>query len=847
MQTIGAFPIRLDNTPYSIVIESWKARDITDFSPKTNVPGTGAVFGDLKLHQPIAMHNWQHGLGYIWHDDEMGYLSSEGNIDTRHKNVVALYTNATSSDTNNNIKEEGVVFNSIFFARGAAGLRYYESAAWNALSIQRPIFDAASEGSGNAIATAGTVTVSHTVTTEGTNRALFVGVIIEASTNVTGVAVTYAGVAMTLVTDSSVGTTPNVRAFVLVAPSTGANNIIVTYTISSGTVETVVLGASFIYVDQTTPYDAVSTENPTAVTTNTISPTATARENVLDFLAKDGAESGDAASVQSTGQVQIAQDDMTTGNDIHACASYLFAVAADTTPDLQWNWTNARDIAHVGIPINPIAETTVTLLFENGEYLFAQPSGQRLLKSVTGTANWTPAGLNNASNDYSWMEIHGGYIFAGKTAEAQVYFDSNSDLSALAGDPADDSDELIAGPGTTGTKLGVSFLEKLAVSRSDGLWTMDTDDANTANWIPKRTLNFKNLSHTNNFRSMATHGGSLYFTLQDRILFEWNGARLQNITPGPITDSWEYVNYHRFDNLTPFGDWLLFSARTSETTYTESIFAWDGVGIHKLLDPITDGDGSISFIAIDTQNSYIWYHVNKPTANTNVTYYVQYQSASDLPHPNFPTSGTHRITTSRIHAGYRRVDKSMPALWLETDNCSSSRTIKAEYALDTGSFIEWDTITSDGEHILYLPQNKKTEEFKYIRLRFTFSTGSVTETPVLEGFAMMVMMRPDFLMGYSFSVIGGTNSTSGMFEDERTGWSIMQDLRSLRDRKDTISLVTPFGDEVHGYLTSLTEEALEWEPEDYEGGKVNILQVIHVNFAESMQVAGTELDAFPEF
>ena len=75
----------------------------------------------------------------------------------------------------------------------------------------------------------------------------------------------------------------------------------------------------------------------------------------------------------------------------------------------------------------------------------------------------------------------------------------------------------------------------------------------------------------------------------------------------------------------------------------------------------------------------------------------------------------------------------------------------------------------------------------------------------------------------------------------------MQDLRAVRDRKDTISLITPFGDEVHGYLTSITEEALEWEPEDYEGGKVNILQIIHCNFAESMQVAGTELDAFPEF
>jgi len=186
-------------------------------------------------------------------------------------------------------------------------------------------------------------------------------------------------------------------------------------------------------------------------------------------------------------------------------------------------------------------------------------------------------------------------------------------------------------------------------------------------------------------------------------------------------------------------------------------------------------------------------------------------------------------------------------MWVETDNCNTTQTILVEYALDDGSFVTWTTLNSNGEQVLYLPQNKLTEEFRYIRLRFTFATASSTETPVLEGFAMMVMMRPDFLMGYTFSIVGGTGVASGMFEDERTGWSIMQDLRALRKRKDPIQLTTPFGDEIYGYLTSITEEAVEWEPEDMEGGKVNILQIIHCNFAETMTIKGTELEASPEW
>ena len=864
MIEITAFPIEIAEKPYHIEVGSWKARDVTDFSPKTTVPGTGAVFGDLQMYQPIAMNNWQHGLGFIWHEDEAGYLSTDGNIDTRHQNVITLFTNGTSSDTNNNIKNGGLTFGSSFVTWGASGVRSYTSAAWSQINVQRPIFDAASEGSGTGIADLGTLTVSHTVTTEGSSRCLVVMVCVDAAaadftdvaTMETNITATYNAVAMTVVAGSAGISTLGIIAFYILNPATGANNIVVTFDTGGGTTEAVLLGASFIYVHQTTPIGTIAENTGTSTSATDASQGNDDQDVVVDMIGILQSESAAAAAVVS-GQTQIAQDDQTAATDIMLASSYEAATTADPTPDLGWTWTNSVAFAQCLLPLKPIAEVEVNSLFENGQYVFANLDEQRLMKSGQNNAlqDYTPAGANNASSDYSWMEMHGGYIFAGKENEAEVYFDSNSDLSSLFGDPADDADELTAGPGTVGTTWGTSFLEKLAVTRDDGMWIIDGPEqlvvsgSVTEIWTSKRTLNFKNLRSSVNFRSVATWGGSLYFTIQDKILFEWNGAKLQNITPGPITDSWEYANYFRFDNFTPFGDWLLLTARTSatiggDTGYRESILAWDGVGFHSLLDPITDGDGSITMVAIDTENNYIWYHVNKPTANTNTTSYIQFQTDSHFAHANFPTSGTHQVTTSRIHAGFRRVDKSMPALWIEVDNLNSTRTVEVQYAIDgETAFRSWRTLTTDGEHVLFLPQNKHTEEFKYIQIRLIFVTGTTAQTPIVEAFALMVMMRPDFTMGYTFDVIGGTSQTSGMFEDDRTGYSIMHDLREARGKKYPIPLVTPFGDEILGYLTSITENAVEYEPDDFEGGAINILQVIRCNFVETMKVDG-ELEPY---
>ncbi len=211
--------------------------------------------------------------------------------------------------------------------------------------------------------------------------------------------------------------TLGIIAFHLVAPATGANNIVVTFDTGGGTTEAVLVAQSFIYVNQTTPVGTIAESTGTAVTV-TIADTDSDDQNhnllMLGILQSEAttvlAVSSDSAPGTPTIQVQ---DDQTAGTDIMLAGIAMPSTTADPTPSFVMTWTNSVAFAACVLPIQTIAEVAVDFLFENGEYVHVAPSTQRLMKSSTGYQDFTPSGGNNASNAYSWMEMHGGYIFAG--------------------------------------------------------------------------------------------------------------------------------------------------------------------------------------------------------------------------------------------------------------------------------------------------------------------------------------------------------------------------------------------------------------------------------------------------
>ncbi len=117
-------------------------------------------------------------------------------------------------------------------------------------------FDAVSSG----VDTDSVNTVSHVVTSSGSNRAIFVSVSSGGSSDPTGV--TYAGDALTQVGTRELGT-GTVSIWRKVNPTTGTNNIEATF---SGAQDSVVGGLSFTNVDQSNPAGAFISNTGTIAT-----------------------------------------------------------------------------------------------------------------------------------------------------------------------------------------------------------------------------------------------------------------------------------------------------------------------------------------------------------------------------------------------------------------------------------------------------------------------------------------------------------------------------------------------------------------------------------------------------
>lgn len=125
--------ITLDNKPYRIDFASWRGKDIIDFAPRATVPGGTAVLSDLGMFQPLYQTDWRHGFGFHWYSDAMGYMSTTGNIDTRQDGLAMLFTKAVASDTNNNLKRGGVIFNGNLYTWGDAGIRKFNGTVWSSI------------------------------------------------------------------------------------------------------------------------------------------------------------------------------------------------------------------------------------------------------------------------------------------------------------------------------------------------------------------------------------------------------------------------------------------------------------------------------------------------------------------------------------------------------------------------------------------------------------------------------------------------------------------------------------------------------------------------------------------
>ncbi len=590
--------ILLDGKPYRIDFNSWRGKDVIDFAPRATVPGGTAVLSDLGMFQPLLQTDWRHGFGFHWYSDSMGYLNTVGNIDTRQDGLAMLYTLAVSSETNNNIKRGGVVFNGAIYTWGVAGLRKFSGGSWSS---------------------------------------------------------------------------------------------------------------------------------------------------------------------------------------IYSSATVNFAIAT-------------------------------------GSYLFFAPDGARIQK-INTSDTITDAGLDANATDYKWMIMHNGYIYAGKDGSNAVHFDNSETLATLQGNSSD-TNRILVGVGSNPTLGALVYNGNLYVRKSDGVWIIGEDR------IARRMLDFSTEESSTNLRSWAVINGYVVFPMRDRIL-QWNGARVTDITPHKITDTFPYVTYGRFNNFVAVGDYLYITARTNTSTYDEDLLAFDGVGWHKLatlLDDVTSGE--ITMMFYEAVNNRLWYHRDE---TADATYYIQFQDYSAFPYASFPTSGTHSLISSRIDVGFRRVKKSMDKLFVESRNCTATVYLKVYYALDGGSWVHWRDIKENGIIELKNPGGSFTREWNYIQIRFDFVTGSASQSPILEGYSLSFIMRPDTRKGYNFNVFAVTQFEHGTHTDDRSAQEIMDDLYAARNSKSPVEMIDIYGRNHRGYVTAISEQPVFRETLENE---VDIEVLYNVNFVE---------------
>ena len=460
-------------------------------------------------------------------------------------------------------------------------------------------------------------------------------------------------------------------------------------------------------------------------------------------------------------------------------------------------------------------------LIVGSSYIFALRNGNRVQKAALGdqplvSGDWSNAGLDgNTPTDMKIAAMHGGFLWFAEDGNSFVHYDDTDDMATLEGNGKTDANVVVVGPGGLPIVNMISFANALYVARKDGLWVVNQDGEFKA----RQVLNFSAEAHEDNFRSMVVFQGALYFPIRHRI-YRWTGSTIVDITPQRLDDTFPFNQFSEYANFISRGSYLYCTAKTDESSYTNSILAYDGVGWHRLMDPIVGhASDEISMLALDPANDYIWFHLNK---SADATYFIPLREKSDFPKESFSTSShisgvdNHYWYSSVHDMGFRKVEKSLRSIEFETTNCDSNRTIAVAYAIDNNidlpSFTSLGTINSSPTQTLSFSD---TVEFKKIQWRLNF-TAEGASSPVLKALSMKYMMRPDTSSGYVFDVIAATGLEYGGVVDNRTAAEIITDLLTVRASTEPVAFVNLVGETKNVYLASITESARSRESENPE-------------------------------
>lgn len=484
------------------------------------------------------------------------------------------------------------------------------------------------------------------------------------------------------------------------------------------------------------------------------------------------------------------------------------------------------------------------------EYLFLCPDGAQLSYITKTNATPTVTGVDAEAKDFKFLCIHNGKIWGFQEGSSLLHYSTESDLSDMQGDVdgSGDPDPSAVTVGAGGYPLlgMISYANYLYVFRSDGVWAVGEDN------IARRILDYSGERSIYNFAGYTVYNGYLYFTIQAKI-YQWNGSRLSDVTPPRLGDTFPYSEVRYYGKMTTAGNYLYVTAEwfndETSTAYA-SLFCFDGIGWHKINDLASYDGTSVNVVSgtpvfCDGYQKRLYVDVRLGGTPTGVAgskiVRIPWRDVPATPYPISLSSDTSPyLLTSRIDAGFRRIQKSTPSLLVEADNVDSTRYLKVGYYLDNSmTYQAFGYVNTEGVTELYpnypsTASSDATEEFYNMKLRVDFiNTGTVnTSTPILEGLTLRFLMRPEVFYGYNFNIVGAANYVYGDAEDSRSPKDIRDDLQAARDSKSPIEFIDIYGVSHKCYISSLSLLAVE-RHNDSDDGTINIENVVNLNLVEA--------------
>jgi hypothetical protein len=525
-----------------------------------------------------------------------------------------------------------------------------------------------------------------------------------------------------------------------------------------------------------------------------------------------------------------------TARDMISTGRYIFITTS-----------GRMQVADVG-QVSSATSSTLTMddagwsvdVFDGGTVYIIDGTGVGQSKSISGnnattltlTTTWSPnpstdsifVVVDDAGNDsnppnyFEHLEAYGGYYWATEDSEDGagnfLHFWAEEDGTDAEGDGLTDAAAIQVGAIGTPLVEMCAFDNQLFVFREDGAWTVHED-----NLAYQTGVMFEDQLSSLNFASSLVWQGFLIFPVRNRIYKFKTG--IQDITPPRWNDELPYKTFGNFSHMVVRGKYMYVLGQSNAVNSDETlednagfaaVLVHDGVGWHKLIDfPDNTAAPSDYGMWLDQVNDRLY--VYACVSGDPKLYYVRFETLSDFPYADYPTSTYCNLYTSYYSFSLPRIPKSFASLTLGGDFPSYHTTlVRVQYRIDdTTTWTTLGNFTSDMQEIDF--PNSTTG--KKIQLRLQLYTTSASATPVVKKLIIKLMLRPDVLYGVTLDIIVANNVS----DPNRLicGLNAKQIRAALKEARDSIQPITfydLYGESAYAYLASIRFISVAYEDMD---------------------------------